>query len=159
MAESDGEGISDIGRFRRCSQAHFLGNGQLYLFLTGPACATDQLFHLRGTVAEGGNVPQACCQEHYSAGMAHDDGSAGMLVVGIELFNGHGLWLKLIKDFQQTLMQGAKSDFQGTIATPQYTCFAELWPVPGDIQNRVASDAQTRIDAEDALLHGWYGSR
>ena len=80
--------------------------GALHLFLGRPAVAGDGLLHLRGRIADDRDALLPRRQEDDAARMAHQDGGARMIVMGVKLLDRHRFRLELGDDLHDPVVHG-----------------------------------------------------
>jgi hypothetical protein len=88
VTERDRKGIGDVGWLRQAIEAQLGGDGILDLSFAGSSTAGDQFFDASGGIANDRQSTSSPRQKENAAGMGHEDGRAGMSIMGVELLDG-----------------------------------------------------------------------
>jgi hypothetical protein len=87
-AEGNGQGVGDVGRLGELFQGPEALDGALDLGFAGVAMANDGLFDPVGGELIDAEAAPLSDEKDNAAGVAHEDGGAGVAIVGVELFDG-----------------------------------------------------------------------
>jgi len=113
VADGEGEGVGDIGGVRGKVQAEQRADHALDLFFAGAPAAGESALDLRSVVVEQGKFLLGCAEANDSAGVAHEDGGAGMGVGGVEFFEGYGIRPLLAQDRRNAGVQMSEALLEG----------------------------------------------
>ena len=147
MASATSGGSGQIG------QSHSLLDHELYLRLRGASGADERLFDLRGRIADHFNARLRRGEEDHTPRVAHDDGSAGVLVVAVEVFHRHDVGFVRLYDVGEIFVQLVETLLDGfarIVFEHAAIHQARFVFVPIEAQDGIARHAQTGVDAQNA---------
>lgn len=91
VAEGDGEGVGDVGGLGEFREVELAADGFLHLPFGGVAITGDGFFDLRGAVVDDRDTSLGGRKNDDAAGVAHEDGGRGAVVVRVEFFDRQDL--------------------------------------------------------------------
>lgn len=131
----------------------------LHLVLFGAAAACEELFDERGLELEQRELALRDGEEDHSTCVGHDGGGVGVRGVSEETFDGDGVGFDAFEQVAKVLVElfeacadaGGIAGFRVSSPQAEDAGFDDgVRTGAGDFHAAVASEAKTRVDAEDA---------